>query len=130
MSIIGKHRGWLLVYELQFWIILILSVLGTAFVNPTGSLFFLAFWGALIWSLYGSTDLVRRVHIAFTWIVATGTLVTVLANPSDATYDPARLGEYFGGALAAALWVAWAVYWHKSIRVRNSYPAPDQTQKK
>lgn len=125
MSYRGKHLGWLLVYELQFWILLILSILGTVFVNPAGVLLLLAFWGVLIWSLYGSTDVVRRFHIAYNWIAAAGMLLVIFDNPPDAAYAPARLGEYIGSALAAALWVAWAFYWHKSVRVKNSYPAPD-----
>jgi len=53
----------------------------------------------------------------------------VFINPPNAADPAARLGEYFGSALVVVLWLSWALYWQKSIRVKSSYPAPDQTQK-
>lgn len=131
MSTTGKHRGWLLVYELQYWLLLIASVFASLFSLP-GSIFAIlliaAFWGIPIWSLYRSTDAVRRGHIIWCWIVAAGTLLNVFTNPPNATDQATRLGEYFGSALVVVLWLSWALYWQKSMRVKSSYPAPDQTQ--
>jgi hypothetical protein len=122
---VGKHRGWLLVYEAQFWIILALSVLAALFDTQTAVvsvLLLVAFWGGLIWSLYGSTDLVRRVHIAFNWIAAAATSFSMVSNPSVSENPAVRAGEYGGAAVAVAFFAAWALYWHRSTRVKNSYP--------
>lgn len=128
MSSTGKHRGWLLVYELQYWLILAASVLGAIVVSELSAsgvvsvLFLLAFWGALIGSLYGSSDVIRRIHIAFNWFAAAATALAVVNTPSATTNPVARYGEYFGDGLSIAFFAAWAVYWHRSKRVRNSYP--------
>jgi len=132
MSIIGKHRGWLLVYEIQYWVILILSVVAMLFSLPGSILGILpvaAVWGIPIWSLYRSMNAVRRGHIIWCWFLAAGGLLVVFMNPPNTVDPAARLGEYFGGALVVVLWLSWALYWQKSNRVKSSYPAPDRTQK-
>ena len=131
MTITGKHRGWLLVYEIQYSLLLIVSVFAMLFSLPgsiVGILLIAAFWGIPIWSLYRSTDAVRRGHIIWCWFLAAVALLTVFINPPNASDTAARLGEYFGGALVVVLWLSWALYWQKSVRVKSSYPAADQTQ--
>ena len=131
MTITGKHRGWLLVYEIQYSLLLIVSVFAMLFSLPgsiVGILLIAAFWGIPIWSLYRSTDAVRRGHIIWCWFLAAVALLTVFINPPDASDTAAQLGEYFGGALVVVLWLSWALYWQKSVRVKSSYPAADQTQ--
>jgi len=129
MSRSARHRGWLFVYEAQFWIILALSVLASAFSGQVlGALIFAAFWGALIWSLYRSTNIIRRVHIGFNWLAAIATLFATFSNPPESADAPARLGEYTGDAIAIALFVVWALYWHWSARVKRAYPAAPEAE--
>ena len=131
MSSSAKHRGWLLVYEAQFWIILALSILATVLSAQNAVVSVLipvALWGALIWSLYRSTHVVRRVHIVFNWLAALATALGTFSDLPDSPSAAARIGEYTGGFLAVALWVAWALYWHRSQRVKRAYPAAAETQ--
>ena len=122
MNKLGRHRGWLLVYEIQYWVLLVLSLLAGMFMSLNTVLISLVFWGGLIWSLYGSTNIIRRLHIGFNWLAAIGTAYGALQNPSDATNPSLALGENLGAALACAVFVTWALYWHLSARVKNSYP--------
>lgn len=118
-------------YEAQFWIVLALSVLASAFSGQDAMVAVLilgVFWGALIWSLYRSTDIVRRVHIGFNWFAAIATLFATFSNPPNSADAAVRLGEYAGDVLAVALWVAWALYWHRSSRVKRAYPTAAEAQ--
>ena len=119
-----------MVYEIQYWVIFIMSVVVFSLSGSMfGILLVTTFWGIPIWSLYRSTDAVRRGHIIWCWFITAGMLITVFINPPN-TVDPAeRLGEYFGRGFVVVLWLSWALYWQKSIRVKSSYPAPDQSQK-
>jgi len=134
MSYVGKHRGWLLVYEIQYWIFLILIFVGVSILQPIpiagllGALFVAACWAIAIWSLYWSTDAVRRGHIIWCWILAAGALVVAFNNSPYALNSAEWRGEFFGSTGIVLLWIAWALYWQKSARVKNSYSAPGKTQ--
>ena len=134
MSCIGQHRGWLLVYEIQYWIFLVLTVFAVMLLQPIptvglfGAFFVGAFWVISILSLYRSTDAVRRSHIIWCWFLAAGALFVAFNNSPSATNSTVWPGEFFGSASIAVLWIFWALYWQKSVRVKNSYPAPGKTQ--
>ena len=134
MSYIGKHRGWLLIYEIQYWIFLVLTVFGVLILQPIpigglfGALFVAAFWAIPILSLYRSTDAVRRGHIIWCWFLAAGALSVAFNNSPSATNSAVWRGEFFGSASVVVLWIVWALYWQKSVRVKNSYPAPGKAQ--
>ena len=117
MTSVGKHRGWLLVYEIQYWLLVVGSIVGSLWLGRTNTeivaplLVNVPVWGIPVYSLYRSTAAVRAGHIVWCWVVASGFV-------THAFFVSA------GSVVNAAVFVAWALYWQRSDRVRQAYPAP------
>jgi hypothetical protein len=117
----GKHRGWLLIYELQYWVLLFVSLLFSLMTSPISAIAFAAFWGIPIWSLYRSSPAVRRGHIGWCWFLVLVSASMLITDPPTAVDRVALIGEIAGYALVVLLLLLWALYWHKSKRVKDAY---------
>ena len=131
MSKSGKHRGWLLVYELQYWVFLVFSasfnllISGFSSTSYLETLIFILISGIPIWSLYASTHWVRLGHIVLCWIMtATSLFIFVMNLRSAASYE-FRVVEFVESSIPTVIWFLWALYWHKSERAKKAYPHKD-----
>ena len=134
MSNVAKHRGWLLIYEVQYWMLVVLTAYGVLVFYPVpikilyGALIVAVIWAIPIFSLYRSTNAVRRGHVIWCWFLASIALFVAFNNSPGATGSAVWRGEFFGSAGIAVLWIVWALYWQKSKRAKNAYPATGKMQ--